>query len=406
MTANPTPPPVLFTGARVVTPHRVIADGWVLVGDGRIVAMGEPGVVPPLGSVGAGPSAGPGAGTELTVDLRGRYLVPGFVDLHVHGGGTATFDNGKDAIHTAVATHRAHGTTGTMLSLITNSVPGMQESIRAAAEVAHRDSAIVGLHLEGPFLSPKHKGAHDPTKLLDPDLGVVDALLDAGDGTIRAVTLAPELPGGLDLVRRLVASGVHAAVGHTDATYDIASAAFDAGADLVTHAFNAMRPLHHRDPAVVAAAMDAGVVLEAINDGVHLHDATVRLLHRVAPGRLVFVTDAMAAAGAADGRYRLGPLDVEVSGGTARLVADGGVGSIAGSTLTMDVAVRRGVLDVGLDLVEAVAAASTVPARWLGRDAEFGSIAAGLAADLVVLDDGLVPVAVMARGAWVDDRRP
>jgi N-acetylglucosamine-6-phosphate deacetylase len=396
------PGDLLFTGGRVVTPHRVITDGWVLARGGRIAAIGEPGER--VGTVEPGERVGTVEPSGLTVvDLAGRYLLPGLIDLHVHGGGTATFDEGADAVRTAVATHRAHGTTRTMVSLITDAIPDMQAAIAAAAGVAAVDPTILGLHLEGPFLSPRHRGAHDPSKLLAPDPAALDLLLASGGGTVRAMTLAPELPGGLDLVRRLVSADVHAAVGHTDAGYDIALAAFDAGADLVTHAFNAMHPLHHRDPAVVAAAMDAGVVLETINDGVHLHDATVRLLQRIAPGRLAFVTDAMAAAGAADGRYRLGPLDVEVSGGTARLVEGG---SIAGSTLTMDVAVRRGVQSVGMELVEAVSAASAVPARWIGRDDEFGSIAVGRAADFVVMDAGLSVLAVMAGGSWVDDRRP
>lgn len=405
------PDELLFTRARVVTPQRVIVDGWVLVSGGRIAAVGEPGELPTAveaidGAIDGAQTVGEAERQPVVVDLADRYLLPGLIDLHVHGGGGATFDEGADAIRTALATHRAHGTTRSMVSLITNSIAGMETAISAAAGVAADDPAILGLHLEGPFLSPLHRGAHDPARLRDPDPSAVDALLAAGGGAIRVVTLAPELPGGLDLVRRLVAADVHAAVGHTDAGYDMALAAFDAGADLVTHAFNAMHPLHHRDPAVVAAAMDAGVVLEAINDGVHLHDATVRLLHRVAPGRLAFVTDAMAAAGAADGHYRLGPLDVQVSAGVARLVADGGVGSIAGSTLTMDVAVRRGVLAVGMELVEAVAAASVVPARWIGRDDEFGSIDVGRAADFVVMGADLAVVAVMADGVWVDDRRP
>jgi N-acetylglucosamine-6-phosphate deacetylase len=399
---------VLFTGAQVVTPSRVIPDGWVLVKGDRIVGVGEPGQQPPGASSGHEHAAAeqgrePGAGEVAIIDLGGRFLLPGLVDLHVHGGGTAAFDEGADAIRTAVATHRAHGTTRTMLSLITNDIPGMQSSIREAAGVANADPSILGLHLEGPFLSPLHRGAHDPSKLTDPNAAAVDALLAAGDGAIRTVTLAPELPGGPELIARLVASGIHAAVGHTDADYDTALAAFDVGADLVTHAFNAMRPLHHRNPGVIAAAMDAGVVLEAINDGVHLHNATVRLLQAVAPGRVAFVTDAMAAAGAADGRYRLGPLDVDVQGGVARLVEGG---SIAGSTLTMDVAVRRGVQDVGMSVVGAVAAGSTIPARWIGRDAEFGSISVGRAADLVVADADLAVVAVMAGGDWVDARRP
>lgn len=197
--------------------------------------------------------------------------------------------------------------------------------------------------------------------------------------------------------------------GHSDAGYDVALAAFDAGADLVTHAFNGMRPMHHRDPAIVGAAMDAGVVLEAINDGIHLHPATVRLLRSIAPRRIALVTDAMAAAGASDGDYSLAGFDVRVSAGVARLVTDDPAvpGSIAGSTLTMDVAVRRAVLDVGMPVVEAVNAASLVPARLLGVDGDHGSIEAGRLADLVVVDaDDWAVRAVLVAGEWADERRP
>jgi len=216
------------------------------------------------------------------------------------------------------------------------------------------------------------------------------------------ITVAPELPGGLDLVRAAVAADVHAAVGHTEADYAQAAAAFEAGADIVTHAFNAMRPLHHRDPGVIAAARDAGAVLEAINDGVHLHDATVRLLKSIARDRLALVTDAMAAAGSPDGRYRLGSLDVDVEGGIARLV---GGGSIAGSTLTMDRALRRAVTEVGLDIVEAVNAATLAPARFLGVDRRIGAIRPGMVADLVILDDEWEVRAILLAGQWADERR-
>ena len=187
---------------------------------------------------------------------------------------------------------------------------------------------------------------------------------------MRVVTVAPELPGGLALVRQLTAAGVHAAVGHSDAGYATAAEAFAAGADLVTHAFNGMRPLHHRNPAIIGAAMDAPeVLLEVINDGVHVHEAVVRLLRGIAPGRLVLITDAMGAAAASDGRYRLAGHDVRVRDGVARMVTadpaavgtDGG--TIAGSTLTMDVAVRRAVVDVGMPLLSG--AASLLPARFL-----------------------------------------
>jgi N-acetylglucosamine-6-phosphate deacetylase len=441
---------LLLAGGRVVTPRGVLDRASVLVRDGVIRAVlpaGDTGLVA-AGQVPAGQDAARGASasgvpvtdagsdvgmpvtdagsdvgmpvtdagsdagmpvtaTELAaaerIDLAGRYLLPGFVDLHVHGGAGVSFDDGTEAIAAAVAAHRTRGTTRTMLSLITASPVDMTASIRAAAVAAASDRSVLGIHLEGPFLAENRRGAHDPAKLLDPDPAVLEEFLVAGDGRIRVVTLAPERPGGLDLVRRLVSAGVHAAVGHSDAGYDAAAAAFDAGADLVTHAFNGMRPLHHRDPGIVAAAMDAGAVLEAINDGVHLHDATVRLLHAIAPGRLVLVTDAMAAACAADGAYRLGSMDVTVTDGVARLT---GQDAIAGSTLTMDVALRRAVHDVGLDLVLAANAASLVPARLLGVDDRFGSITPGRAADLVVAGDDLAVHAVLADGHWVDDRRP
>ncbi len=387
---------LLLTGGRVVTPSAVV-DGWVLVRAGRIAEVGEG----PISSDDDAPG-GLAAGVEI-VDLGGAYLLPGFIDLHVHGGGGATFDEGADSVRTGLAVHRAHGTTRSMVSLITGTVDGMTGAVAAAARVAAADSSVLGIHLEGPFLAPSRRGAHDPTLLLDPDPSVLDRLLAAGDGHVRVVTLAPELPGGLDLVRRLVDAGVHAAVGHSDSGYDAARAAFYAGADLVTHAFNGMRPLHHRDPGIIVAAMDADVVMEVINDGAHLHDATVRMLRRVAPGRLALITDAMGAAGSHDGMYRLGSFDVLVVDGVARLA---GADSIAGSTLTMNVAVRRAVFDVGLDLLDAVNAASLVPARLLGLDGEFGSIAPGLAADMVVADDGLNLRAVMSDGQWVDERRP
>ncbi len=266
------------------------------------------------------------------------------------------------------------------------------------------DPTCSGLHLEGPFLSAERRGVHNPAALIDPASALLDALLEAGSGLVRVITLAPEKVGGLEAVRHLVAAGVHAAVGHSDAGYDMARAAFDAGADLVTHAFNGMRPLHHRDPAIIGAAIDAGdVVLEVINDGVHLHNATVRLLRRASPGRLALITDAMAGAAASDGRYALAGFDVDVRDGVARLV-DGD--TIAGSTLTMDVAVQRAVTEVGMSLLEASRAASLVPATLLGVADRYGSLVPGHAADFVVLGPDLDLRAVMVDGRWVDERRP
>jgi N-acetylglucosamine-6-phosphate deacetylase len=369
---------------RIVTPTAVLDGGSVTVVDGVITAVAGPGAPAPVEA-------------NFVLDLDGSTVLPGFIDLHVHGGGGAGFDDGASAIATGLAVHRANGTTRSLVSLVTAPAAAMMVSIEAAARYAETDPGVLGLHLEGPFLSAERRGVHDPASLLAPDLRVLDGFLQAGRGQVRVVTVAPELPGGLELVTHILRAGVHAAIGHSDAGYELAARAFDAGVDLVTHAFNGMRPMHHRDPAIIGAAMDAGVVLEAINDGVHLHEATVRLLRAVAPSRVALITDAMSATCAAEGTYRLGAFEVQVAGGEARL-ADG---TIAGSTLTMAVALRRAVRVVGMSLVEAANAASLVPATYLGVQDSFGSIAPGRAADLVVTDSDLNVRGVMASGEWV-----
>lgn len=398
----------LFVNAEVITSTAVLSGGWVLVQDGLIAGVGAPGSGPhPVDAATGVPHGAIAAGAEI-VDLAGARLLPGFVDLHVHGAAGGTFDSGADGIDVGLAAHRRHGTTRSLVSLVTAPIPLMAQRIRDAAAHVADDPQVLGLHLEGPFLSELRRGVHDPAALRAPEPAALDELLTAGGGAVRVLTLAPELPGGPDAVRRVVAAGVHAAVGHSDADYATAAAAFEAGADLVTHAFNGMRPLHHRDPAIIGAAMDADVVLEAINDGVHLHPATVRLLRAAAPGRVALVTDAMAAACHGDGDYTLAGFDVRVLDGVARLVSDdpAAPGSIAGSTLTLDVAVHRAEHQVGMDLVSAVNAASLVPARLLGEDHRFGSIAVGLVADLLVTEHSGQLRAVMVAGAWSDERRP
>jgi len=374
---------------RIVTPTEIVNGGSVLIDDG-VIAKVTDGTGPPPDRV------------DEAVDLAGGPVLPGFIDLHVHGGGGATFDDGRDSIATGLATHRANGTTRSLISLVTASPDDMEMAVRAAADHAADDPFVLGLHLEGPFLSVDRRGVHDPRSLRHPDPVLLQRLLRAGEDRVKVVTIAPELPGGLDLLRQVVDATGHAAIGHSDAGYDIARRAFEAGADLVTHAFNGMRPIHHRDPAIIGAAMDAGVVFEAVNDGVHLHEATVRLLRAIAPGRVALITDAMAAACAPDGTYRLGAFDVRVTHGQARL-ADG---TIAGSTLTMGVAVQRAVRIVGMPLVDAANAASLVPATYLGVGDRFGSIQPGRAGDLVFPDAEFNVRAVMVGGRWLDARRP
>lgn len=373
---------LVLANARVVTPDAVLDRGSVEVAGDRVTAVGH------------GDPAPPGS-----LDLGGRWLVPGFVDMHVHGGGGAAFDDGdQEAAHRVVAAHRAHGTTTMLASVVTGPLDAMATAVASLADLV-QDGLVAGVHLEGPFLSRARSGAHDPGLLRTPDAADVDRLLAAGRGAVRMVTLAPELDGGLDAVRRVVGSGAIAAVGHTDADYDVTVAAVDAGASVATHLFNAMPSLHHRKPGPVAALLgDPRVTVEVINDGVHLHDAVVTLtLNGCGPHRAAFVTDAMAAAGAGDGQYRLAGRRVTVRGGVARL-ADGF--SIAGSTLTTDVALRRAV-HLGVDMVDAVTVASTTPARLLGLADTTGAVREGLGADLVVLDADLRVEAVMCRGQWV-----
>jgi N-acetylglucosamine-6-phosphate deacetylase len=290
-----------------------------------------------------------------------------------------------------------------MASLVTASPEDLLASVAMLAEL-HRAGVVAGIHLEGPWISPHRCGAHDPRELRTPDAAEIDRLLAAADGAVAMVTLAPELPGAPEAVRRLTGAGVIAAVGHTDCSYAVARDAVDAGARVATHLFNAMRPVHHRDPGPIVALLDdPRVAVELIADGTHLHPALYRYVTRTAgPDRVVLVTDAMAAAGLGDGRYRLGPMAVDVTGGVARIA---GTDTIAGSTATMDrlfrAAVRTwsepGAVPTDEALLHAVRQTSGNPARVLGRT-DVGGLEPGRRADFVVLDADLRVTGVVVGG--------
>jgi N-acetylglucosamine-6-phosphate deacetylase len=376
----------VIIGGRVVTAGEVVA-GWVEIAGDRIADIG--GGAPPAGSAG---------GREWTI-------VPGFVDVHVHGGGGHSFTTGDpDSIAAGVAFHLSRGTTTTLLSLVTAPLDELEAAAKriaefvGAAEPALRRQ-IAGIHAEGPFLSAARCGAQNPEFMCDPDPQLVDGLVAAGGGLLRMITLAPERRGAVAAVERLVAAGVLAAIGHSDATFEQAVAAIAAGATVATHLGNAMSPLLHRDPGMVGACLGAAeICCELIVDGHHLHPGFVRLVadSKGADG-FVLITDAIAAAGAGDGRYQLGRFDVDVRDGVATLA---GGGSLAGSTLTMDRAWRNAVA-AGVDEVTASRAASLTPARLLGIDGYVGAIEAGKRADLVVLDATGEVQAVIAAGDLV-----
>ncbi|MEU8364805.1 N-acetylglucosamine-6-phosphate deacetylase [Nonomuraea sp. NPDC048882] len=369
--------------ARIVTPEGV-HEGWLTIEDGRITHVGH--------------GSAPGSG----LSVGGRHVVPGFVDLHNHGGAGGSFPTGEqDKARDAVALHRRHGTTTTVGSLVTDSIEGLTRAAASLAELCE-EGLLAGIHLEGPYISMARCGAHDPALLREPSPQELTGLVKAGRGHIRMLTIAPELPGALDTIRTAVAEGVIAAIGHSDADYDKTIEGIEAGATVATHLYNAMPPLGHRAPGPVAALLDdERVTVELVNDGVHVHAAMLRLAYEVAgPGRTVLITDAMSATGLGDGDYALGSMRVHVRDGVARL-AEGG--SIAGSTLTMDVAFRRGVQEVGMSLPDAVQVASLTPARVLGLADRIGSIAVGKAADLVVLSDSLEVDGVMKDGLWITE---
>ncbi|MEV8253258.1 N-acetylglucosamine-6-phosphate deacetylase [Rhodoglobus sp. NPDC076762] len=375
----------IIHSAQLVTPDSIVANSWIAWNGDTIVATGTGNEWRTLA-----------ASATTVTDAAGDYLTPGFIDIHCHGGNGAAFDNGADAIHTALSAHRAAGTTRSVISLVSGNQASLVASLRTIAEISASDPLVLGSHLEGPFLHQSFKGAHSPAALRNPTTVEIDEMLTAATGSLRQITIAPELDGARDAIVQLSAAGVAVAIGHTSANYEQTLAAIDAGARLLTHTFNAMHGIHHREPGPIAAAISReSMILEVINDGVHVHPDVVRMLFASAPGRVALVTDAMAAACAHDGHYLLGELDVTVTDGVARLSDSG---SIAGSTLTMDVAVRRAITEVGLSVPEAVAAATVVPARAMRREGDLGVLAPGYAADAVLLDADFKVRAVWAAG--------
>ena len=356
----------LGVSAAVVEGH--LLSGDIEIDDGAIVAVGV---------TGSG-----GKGTAL----------PGFIDIHTHGYDGVDFaDASAEEMNQASVALASTGVTGFQPTLLTLGEFDLVAALGRHSEASYEGARFLGTHLEGPFLSPAHPGAHDPELLLAPDVELCRRLLAAG--SVSQMTLAPELRGAGEVIETLLEAGCTVALGHSDASADVAHKAFDTGASILTHVFNASRPFSHRDPGIVGAALTRGdVVITAVVDNVHLSKEATLLAMGVGPDRFAVVTDAMAGTGRGDGTYTLGNRQVTVRGSEARL-ADG---TIASSVLTMDAALRN-LVELGWDIEQASSAVARSPAAAIHRT-DLGILAVGGAADVVVVDDDLTVVATMVAG--------
>jgi N-acetylglucosamine-6-phosphate deacetylase len=385
------PNELIIFNARVVAEHGVLEQGMVRVKNGSITSVEEQSKADP---------------DKLSphvplIDASGGWLLPGFIDVHVHGGYGADFmDSNPETLLTITRFHAAHGTTSMLATTMT---APHQDLERVLAEVSSFMSKpmpyadLLGVHLEGPFISPKWPGAQNPAYIEPPQIGWLKDWHARYPGIVRQLTLAPEREGALELIAWLRDHGIIAACGHTDATYADMQSAADAGLTHAVHCFNAMKPLHHREPGTVGAVLtDARIEAEVIADGHHVHPAAIRLLTQVKQQQnLLLITDAISAAGLGDGEYELGGLAVTVRGGAARLTDSG---SLAGSTLTMIEALRYMVREVGVNVAEVSRYASGNPAKSLGIADRVGTIAAGKQADLLLLGPNLDLQHIWKRG--------
>ncbi|HEY2646972.1 MAG TPA: N-acetylglucosamine-6-phosphate deacetylase, partial [Candidatus Acidoferrales bacterium] len=333
-------------------------------------------------------------------------VVPGFVDVHIHGaGGRDVMEGTREALEIVTATVAAHGTTSFVATTVTaseketcDSVAGIASFILNTSEFAARElsAEILGIHFEGPFISPARRGVHPSKWILSPSCEVLAQFLMVARGTAQILTMAPELPGALELIAEALKAGLVVSLGHTDATYEETQAAIAAGASHAAHVFNAMRPFSHRETGVLGAVLTSPKVsAELIADGVHVDEAAMRMLIELkSPERVILVSDGISATGMPDGKYQLGLFHVNVSGGVARSAE----GKLAGSTLTLDRALRN-LVALGVPLSAALRMVTANPARQVGLGARKGILAPGADADLVFLDEKLEVSGVMTRGA-------
>src|SRR5680860_335121 len=382
----------IIINGTIITPFHLVSDKTIIVEKGKIKGIVNKEEL----------STATLTGTEV-IEGKDKYIVPGYIDIHVHGGGGSdVMDGDYEAINQIAITHSHFGTTSFLPTTMTMSKDKIICSLRSICEAAKKGTAgaeILGIHLEGPYINPEKKGAQREEDIKKISIEEFLEFNQASGNLIRLVTIAPEMPGAIDLIKYLYKQGIIASVGHTNATYVQTQAGIQAGLSNVTHTFNAMRGLHHREPGVVGAALTSPeLTVEIIADGTHVHPVVIKILIKARENeKIVLISDAMRAAGLKEGTYDLGGQEVTVNKGQARLKD----GTLAGSVLTMDKAVKNMASKVGVPLPKAIQMASFNPARSIGIDDKKGSLEPGKDADIVILNKNLEAELTMVAGKIV-----
>jgi len=374
---------LLLKHGEIYTQNEIIYNGDLLISNGKISSIGK----------------NLSTNDAEVIDLKGKKIVPGFIDIHIHGGvGHDTMDATYEALN-AISIHLAkHGVTSFCPTTMTMDIPYILNALKNINETMKKKTAgaqILGAYVEGPFISKEHKGAQDEKYIIPPDKNLFDEFLEIAGGNIKVIALAPEKDPDGSFVEHVTKKGVKVSLGHTNATYEEMKNGVDHGATIAVHTYNGMKGLHHREPGALGEVfLDDRIYSEVISDFIHTHPASVKILIKIkGTDKVILISDAMSACGLGDGEYKLGGQKVFVKNGEARLES----GSLAGSTLTLDKAVKN-ITSLGVPLFEACKMASLNPAKAIGVDDRKGSIEVEKDADIVVLNNDLTVYMTIIEG--------
>jgi len=387
---------IIIINGTIITPFHLVSGKAIIIKKGKIIEIVNKEELKTATLTGV-----------EAIEAKDKFVVPGYIDIHVHGGGGSdVMDGDYESINQIAIAHSHFGTTSFLPTTMTMSKDKIIRSLRSICEAVKKGTAgaeILGIHMEGPYINPEKKGAQKEEDIKKISIEEFLEFNQASGNLIRLVTIAPEMPGAIDFIKYLYKQGIIASVGHSNATYAQTQAGIQAGLSHVTHTFNAMRGLHHREPGVIGAALTSPeLTVEVIADGIHIHPIVLKILTKIKDGeKIVLITDAMRAAGLKEGTYDLGGQEVIVTKGQARLKDR----TLAGSVLTMDKAVKNMVNKVGIQLSKAIQMASFNPAKSIGVDDKKGSLEPGKDADIVILNKNLEVELTMVAGKIVYRRK-